>query len=607
MRRYDLYGRLMALLLTYRGGLIEALAETKNKIQKNYHLICCLSFIFSALMLIVIISDRNIAINEKNSRYLFSALAQSQAAIIAVVVSLTILAVQFVSQTYTPKVSDLFLRKKLFWFLILVYGSSIIYDLVILNSIDKNFTYLRLYNYIGIAGMILSFSLLILFTKDVIDSLKPEQVIQDLINEIDMGMITAYTAKEKRTERDAVDDHLILLIRVMTKADDISAADGIDMLSDFFKKCINKEKGDYPKLVLTYFFGHVEILVNAVFEKKSDIVLRNAISFIGTIGKEATKLNSQNEAIWTCKLLVEICDQSINKEICQKAINLSNIIGEFYDAPYDCLNPTMISKIELTEIGKLATDGIPVVARGGARFNDATRFNKWEEAEKSYWDKGGIITSEVVESLGKLGKIAVGKGWIGETEEIITSIFDFGNIILEKGIDIIENDNQSCFPDTSYVLDERSPDPLNPVIRHLTSILTSENMGGGLAFNHMLGLGNIGKCLAKNGIAPFAVLTSLKRVNEFHEENRIDMRRYCLMYATEAVLNGQDSTAKWLIKSLREDISSAHDEENQLKVRVDRMINEIEKNRLFGISVEGEMSIEEINAFKKVISFYNAA
>lgn len=609
MRRYDLYGRLMALLLTYRGEFIKALAETKNKIQKKYHLICCLSFIFLSFILITIISGWNIKIDIENSRYLFSTLAQSQAAIIAVVVSLTILAVQFVSQTYTPKVSDLFLRKKLFWFLILVYGSSIIYDLVILNSIDKNFTYLVLYNYnlvlynyIGIVWAILSFSLLILFTKDVIDSLKPEQVIQDLINEIDMGTITAYSAEEKLTERDTIDDHLILLIRVMMQADDISAADGIDTLSDFFKKCINKEKGNHPKLVLTYFFGHVEILVNAVFEKKSDIVLRNAIAFIGTIGKEATKLNSQNEAIWTCKLLVEICGQSINKEICQKAINLSNIVGEFYDAPYDCLNPTMISKIELTEIGKLATDGMPVVAR------DVARFNKWEEAEKSYWDNGGRIIYEVIESLGKLGKIAVEKGQMGETEEIIDSIFDFGDIILERGIGIIENDDRSCFPETHpYTVDVESPDPLNPVIQRITSILTSENMDGGLAFNHMLGLGNIGKCLAKNGIAPFAVLTSLKRVSESHKENRIDTRRYCLMYATEAVLNGQDDTAEWLINRLREDLSSAHDEENQLEGCMDIIINEIENNRLFGISVEGKMSIEEINAFKKVISCYNDA
>ncbi len=132
-------------------------------------------------------------------------------------------------------------------------------------------------------------------------------------------------------------------------------------------------------------------------------------------------------------------------------------------------------------------------------------------------------------------------------------------------------------------------------------------MDGGLAFNHMLGLGNIGKCLAKNGIAPFAVLTSLKRVSESHKENRIDTRRYCLMYATEAVLNGQDDTAKWLINRLREDLSSAHDEENQLKGCMDIIINEIENNRLFGISVGGKMSIEEINAFKKVIAFYNAA
>lgn len=594
MRRCDLCGRPMALLLTYRGELIKTLAETKNKIQKNYHLICCLSFIFLSLILIVIISDRNIAINEESSRYLFSALAQSQAAIIAVVVSLTILAVQFVSQTYTPKVSDLFLRKKLFWFLILVYGLSIIYDLVILNSIDKNFAYLMLYTYIGIAWMILAFCLLILFTKDVIDSLKPMRVIQDLFNEIN---------KDRCTET------MSLLIDVITKVDENSASEGIKMLSDFFKKYINEEKKSNHISILNHFLYRAEKLGNTAFEKESDVMLHAVVAFIGTIGKEATKLNSQDGAIWTCKLLVEICDQSINKEICQKAINLSNIIGKYYDAPYNSLNPIMISKIELTDIGELATERMPVVARDVARFNDAMRFNEWEEAEKSYWNKGGKITYEAVKSLGKLGKIVVEKGQMGETEEIITSIFHFGDIILEKGIGIIENNVEFYFPDdtSDYVTDLGSRDPLRPVIQHLTSILTSESMNGERAFYHMRGLGNIGKYLAKNGIAPFAVLTSLKRVIQFHKENRIDMHRYCLMYATEAVLNGYDGTAERLIKSLREDLSSTYDEEDQLKGNVDRIINEIEKNGTFEYPIGGEMSIEEMNAFKRVISFYNAA
>jgi len=264
-------------------------------------------------------------------------------------------------------------------------------------------------------------------------------------------------------------------------------------------------------------------------------MLHVVVAFIGTIGKEATKLNSQDGAIWTCKLLVEICDQSINKEICQKAINLSNIIGKYYDAPYNSLNPIMISKIELTDIGELATERMPVVARDVARFNDAMRFNEREEAEKSYWNKGGKITYEAVKSLGKLGKIVVEKGQMGETEEIITSIFHFGDIILEKGIGIIGNNVEFYFPDdtSDYVIEDLgSPDPLRPVIQHLTSILTSESMNGERAFYHMRGLGNIGKYLAKNGIAPFAVLTSLKRVIQFHKENRIDMHRYCLMVTT---------------------------------------------------------------------------
>jgi len=56
--------------------------------------------------------------------YLLSALAQSQAAIVAIVVTLTLVAVQLTSQTYSPRVMDLFLKNFAFWILLLVYGNS---------------------------------------------------------------------------------------------------------------------------------------------------------------------------------------------------------------------------------------------------------------------------------------------------------------------------------------------------------------------------------------------------------------------------------------------------------------------------------------------------
>lgn len=56
-----------------------------------------------------------------SARYLLSALAQSQAAIVAIVITLTLIAVQLASQVYSPRVMDLFLKGWQFWFLVSIH------------------------------------------------------------------------------------------------------------------------------------------------------------------------------------------------------------------------------------------------------------------------------------------------------------------------------------------------------------------------------------------------------------------------------------------------------------------------------------------------------
>jgi uncharacterized membrane protein len=70
-----------------------------------------------------------------SARYLLSAVAQSQAAIVAIVSTLTLIAVQLASQTYSPRLMDLFLKGWQFWSLLFIFGISIMYDVVFLSMI----------------------------------------------------------------------------------------------------------------------------------------------------------------------------------------------------------------------------------------------------------------------------------------------------------------------------------------------------------------------------------------------------------------------------------------------------------------------------------------
>ena len=74
-----------------------------------------------------------------SARYMLSALVQSQAAIVAIVVSLTLIAVQLTASAYSPRVIDIFKSPKKnpdFWILIGFYGVSIFYGLLLLKLVE---------------------------------------------------------------------------------------------------------------------------------------------------------------------------------------------------------------------------------------------------------------------------------------------------------------------------------------------------------------------------------------------------------------------------------------------------------------------------------------
>lgn len=134
--------------------------------------------------------------------YLLSALAQSQAAIVAIVITLTLVAVQLASQTYSPRVMDLFLKNWQFWTLLFIYGISIMYDVVLLSMIPPvqpdeilemifilypNTSLNISFNHLIFGGLLLMFfcfSTLFLYIPWMTGLLKPKRLIKELENEI---------------------------------------------------------------------------------------------------------------------------------------------------------------------------------------------------------------------------------------------------------------------------------------------------------------------------------------------------------------------------------------------------------------------------------------
>jgi uncharacterized membrane protein len=73
-----------------------------------------------------------------SARYLLSSLIQSEAAIIAIVVTLTLVAVQMTASAYTPRVANFFASSPHMYLLLGVYIISISYSAILLQLLNGN-------------------------------------------------------------------------------------------------------------------------------------------------------------------------------------------------------------------------------------------------------------------------------------------------------------------------------------------------------------------------------------------------------------------------------------------------------------------------------------
>jgi uncharacterized membrane protein len=155
-----------------------------------------------------------------SARYMLSALVQSQAAIVAIVVSLTLIAVQLSASAYSPRVIDIFKKNPDMWILLGFYGLSIFYGLFILKLLEgaegdfvsqsaiwpSFYPPLSLEHGVSFAYWLGAFTFVILisYMLNIMDLLKPENIINRLSKDISRDKLLKYlesakTAKESKT------------------------------------------------------------------------------------------------------------------------------------------------------------------------------------------------------------------------------------------------------------------------------------------------------------------------------------------------------------------------------------------------------------------------
>ncbi|MCK5660530.1 MAG: DUF2254 domain-containing protein [Methanosarcinales archaeon] len=172
--------------------------------------------------------------NVDSARYMISALIQSEAAIIAIVITLTLVAFQTAASSYSIRVINVLINKNPdFWILLLIYIAAMIHGLFILKRIDEigttgqsNLEYDIFVVYIFGA---FAFIMLLPYMYYTLNLLKPSTIIQMLAEEITKNNIMSAIGDKdgKNNIEDPMQPLVDIVYSALMKYDYGTARDGL--------------------------------------------------------------------------------------------------------------------------------------------------------------------------------------------------------------------------------------------------------------------------------------------------------------------------------------------------------------------------------------------
>lgn len=171
-----------------------------NNISKNFIVYLIIYIAFCIVYYFLFPTGLN-NINLEGSRSMLSVLIQSEASIIAIVITLSLVAVQLTASSYSTRVIDLFKETLSLWILVMTYIIGIVYGLFLLENIYNINTLNNILIqeiWISILLGIFNFFALIPFILDMLNLMKPSVIINKIVSKIeDKDVLYAYKRIKK--------------------------------------------------------------------------------------------------------------------------------------------------------------------------------------------------------------------------------------------------------------------------------------------------------------------------------------------------------------------------------------------------------------------------
>ena len=404
-----------------------------------------------------------------SSLYMLSALVQSEAAIIAIVISLNLLAVQLSSQTYSTRFIEIYRRTPDLWILIYIYLIAIIFGLGVLKLIETGENEISNLSYIGsfitftYIFRIFTFASLVIYISYIFQLLKPLTMINLLSEEITEKSIIRINSEQDRKnsgENDQIQHIFDILRGSMEKNDFKTLKDGFILIdrqinllinspplyldnqtySKYIEKflnniiwhfagvgriAINRDDEDSTIEVIKYLNKNGEIAINKEYEN----VAENAIRTIGVFGKRASEKKLENATGWALNSLENLGTSLIDKSF----VNLVKITVEYIGeiGKEACEQKQKIAiKIATESLGNI---GVKAVENNLKDVTIHTTMELEDIGKNVVHQNFEYVSEEVVKSLGKMGKEAAGRR-LRYSLNIVESLTEIGILAAKESL-----------------------------------------------------------------------------------------------------------------------------------------------------------------------------
>ena len=321
-----------------------------------------------------------------SARYMLSAMVQAQAAIIAIVITLTLIAVQLTASAYSPRVICVFKKNPDMWLLLGFYGLSMLYGLVILKMVvggaeeivsqyvfwSHGFVSISPETCVSSAYWLEVFTFVALFPYmlNIIGLLKPENIIKRLAIEItEEGIL--------KSKEDPIQPIMDIIHGAVMKYDIATTRVGLKAVTSQVIKIINVngEQG-----IPMRFFAHLKQVSRLTVSKMDDESTGEVIKNWGDVLKE---------------MAGEKCDSISHTDI----INFESFVAS-------------ITKEEFMHAASCAAES----------FGALTKIVI--DAEKYY-----LTVASSLCALGKLGILAAEKNWDSVVLGVYGSLLQIGTTL----------------------------------------------------------------------------------------------------------------------------------------------------------------------------------